>query len=78
MGELDEELDGGKTVVLRDARNCVHWSTETRGCFGLASHGPKAGSKIGPVVPRIKLRCVTSLTDCTDDSVAAWEKEPWS
>ena len=70
--------DRGEVVVLEDARSCVHWSMETRGFLGLAAHGPKSGSRVGPAVPRIELRGVTSVSDCSAEAVAAWEAGPWN
>jgi|SRR3990167_3197491 len=65
-------------AVLTQARLCVYWSRETHGVFGLAAKGPAAGSKIGPAVPRIELNGVTAVCECSDEAVAAMEKEPWA
>ena len=68
----------GDEVTLKNARNCVYWSAQTRGFLGLAVTGPLDGSRIGPKVPSITLTAVTSITDCTDDAVERWEAAPWS
>ena len=75
MGELDER--DNDSVTLTHARNCVYWSRKIRGVFGLAATGPDSECRIGPAVPRLTLRKVTSITECTDAAVAAWEAEPW-
>jgi len=76
FGELVEEKDD--VVKLLNARNCVYWPAETRGFLGLAFAGPPKGSKVGHAAPSITLRGVTSISECTDEAVAAWEKGPWS
>lgn len=76
FGTVDSEND--RTIVLTNARNCVSWSASVRGIFGLAAAGPDGNCRIGPAVPRITLVGVTSVTDCTDSAVKAWEAGPWS
>jgi hypothetical protein len=76
FGELIEEKDG--TCKLKDARNCVYWPTSVRGFLGLAASGPLQGSKVGPSVPKLTLNGVTSISECSDDAVKAWESGPWS
>lgn len=78
FGTLKVRDDVVKTVHLEDARNCVYWSSSTRGFLGLAKTGPLNGSKIGPHVPRLDLFDVTSITECTDEAVSKWEEGPWS
>lgn len=63
----------GDVVVLRNARNCIYWSAKTGGFMGLASHGPKDGSRIGATVKQIELRKVTSVLEAEPAAVAAWE-----
>lgn len=65
----------GDTVVLKNARNAIHWSSETGGFMGLASDGPGRGSRIGKRVDQIELRRVTSVVECSDAAAAAWERE---
>ena len=43
-----------------------------------ATWGPTYGCKIGPAVPSLLVHGVTSVSECTDEAVAAWEKAPWS
>ena len=68
----------GDVVILAEAQNCIMWSTSTKGFLGLAAKGPQAGSRIGPVVPKITLYGVTSVTECTDEATEAWKTRPWS
>jgi hypothetical protein len=63
----------GLTVVLEGARCGIRWST-TGGFLELAEKGPNTHSKIGSVAPRLELRQVTSISDCTPEATAAWEK----
>lgn len=69
--------DDGSTVVLKDARNIVYWSKETRGVFGLASGGPADGSRVGPVVPEIKLTGVTAIVRCAPEAVERFKADVW-
>lgn len=71
----DEEA---RTVRLANARNCVYWSKEVRGVFGLAASGPTQTCRIGPMVDSLYLVGVTSVTRCTAEAQRAWESEPWS
>lgn len=66
----------GDTVILKNARNAIYWSTATGGFMGLASDGPAAGSRIGKQVDQIELRKVTSVIEVSDAAVVAWSKEP--
>jgi hypothetical protein len=67
----------GSTIKLVRARNCIYWPRENRGFMGLASEGPKSGARIGPAAD-IELRDVTSVVECTDAAVNAWEAAPWT
>jgi hypothetical protein len=68
---------GGPTIKLRSARNCIYWSSDTKGFLGLASKGPAAGCRIGPAAD-IELRDITCVAECSPEAVAAWEKAPWA
>ena len=70
------EDTSGETITLRNARNCIYWSTKTGGFMGLASEGPAAGSRIGKRVEQIELRKITSVVEVSEAAVLAWEKEP--
>lgn len=66
----------GETIKLRACRNCLYWPTENHGFIGLASYGPKNGARVGPPAD-IELRAITSVVECTESAVKAWEKAPW-
>jgi len=74
-GTLENEV--GEKVILTDARMIVYWSSPTKGVLGLAAHGPKAGSRVTPVVPRIELEGKTAIIDCTEEAVKAFEGDIW-
>lgn len=67
----------GATIALRAARNCIYWPTGNKGFLGLAADGPAKGSRVGPPA-NIELRDITCVAECTPESVAAWERAPWS
>lgn len=66
----------GPTIRLRAGRNCIYWPAENRGFMGLAAMGPVKGARVGPAAD-ITLRDITSVTECTDDAMKAWESAPW-
>lgn len=72
-GTLEATSPDGRTITLTGARNAIYWAT-TKGFIELAQVGPNAKSKIGAVATRIVLHDVTSLTDCTAEATAAWER----
>ena len=65
-------------VELTDARMCIYWSTETHGVTGLAGIGPQKGSRISPIIPKIKLSGVTAIMDCSDKAVEQWKEDLWN
>jgi len=75
FGELVSEDES--TAILKDAQMAVYWSAETRGVLGLASIGPQKGSRISPVVPRIRLNGVTAVMDTTQEAAEKWRQQPW-
>lgn len=66
----------GAIIKLRSARNCLYWPAENKGFLGLASMGPVKGARVGPAAD-IELRDITSVAQCTDAAVTAWESAPW-
>jgi hypothetical protein len=67
----------GDIIKLRSARCCIYWPSTTKGFLGLASDGPGSGSKVGPAAD-IELRNITSVAECTEKAMKAWEAAPWS
>ena len=76
-GRLIAEDTEARTVTLADARCCVHYSAETRGMFGLGSHGPAAGSRVTRTVESVTLGGVEAVIDATPAALTMWEREPW-
>lgn len=68
----------GDEVVLSDARVCVYWSENVKGFVGLAATGPLAGSKVSEACPRITLRNVTAILECSEAAEKQWEACKWS
>ncbi len=66
----------GATIDLRAARNCIQWRG-LKGFLDLAVTGPTNQCKIGPAAD-LQVRDITSVAQCTDDAVKAWEAAPWS
>ena len=70
-------ISKASVATLTKARNCLYWSADVKGFMGLAVTGPSKFCKVGPAVPRITLQKVTSVVECEDVAVKAWEASPW-
>lgn len=68
---------GGETIEMTKPRMCVYWDTATKGILGLAATGPSAGCRVTLAPPRIELRGITAVIECSPEAVAAWEASPW-
>ena len=66
----------GETITLKNARNCIYWSSSVKGFLGLAATGPDSQCRIGPRAD-ITLRAITAVAEVTPAAVEAWEKAPW-
>ena len=75
-GKFVKKNDTGD-ITLAECRNCIRWSSQTKGVFGLASKGPNNNCKIGPAVPEVTIVGITSTSVCTKEAQKAWELEPW-
>ena len=78
FGDLESYDEEKRFAVLKNARNCVLWSADVKGVFGLAVTGPTSGCRIGPRMKGIRLEKVTAIINATEEAVTAWEAEPWS
>lgn len=67
----------GKTIELRNGRNCVYWTSDLRGFIGLAANGPGKGCRVGPAADII-LHDITSVSKVTPEAAAKWEAAVWS
>jgi hypothetical protein len=68
----------GDVITLSRARLCVYWSADVKGFMGLAAGGPTPSCRIGPAVPSIDLRKITSVVAVSPEAVKAWESGPWA
>lgn len=64
-------------LTLKNARNCIYWSENVKGVFGLAVTGPSPDCRIGPAVSELTLNKITSVSAVSDEAVARWEADPW-
>jgi len=76
FGYMDSMPKDG-TIELRQAQNCVYWSSDVHGFMGLASSGPTKNCKVGPAVPSIVLTKVTAVVEVTAEAAKKWEAAPW-
>jgi hypothetical protein len=65
------------SVILKQAQNCVYWSSDVRGFMGLAATGPTKNCKVGPAVPSITLSKVTAVVEVTPEAAEKWKSAPW-
>lgn len=77
FGYVTDDTKLPTQITLKDVRNCVYWSQQTKGVLGLASIGPKGDSRIGPKVPSATLWKVTGVFDCSPEATEQWETGPW-
>ena len=68
----------GDRIILRNARVCISWSSDLRGFGGLATSGPNKNCRVGPAVPSMDLRGITSVSEVTPEAIKAWESQPWA
>lgn len=66
------------TVVLKRARQVIYWSASVKGAGGLAVTGPDDACRIGPAVPEVQARRVTTVAIPTEAAIAAFERAPWA
>ena len=63
----------GDVITLRNSRNCIYWPSSQGGFMGLASDGPKTGSRIGARLDKIELRKITAVLEVSESAAKAWE-----
>lgn len=68
----------GKTIRIEEARMCVYWSADVKSVVGLAAVGPSKSCRVGPAVPAITLRDVTSVIEVSPKAESKWKEEPWN
>lgn len=78
FGKLIEN-DAPKSVKLEGAKNCLYWGSSLHGFIGLASSGPDKSCRIGPAASLpMDLYDITSMIECTPESVKRWEEGNWA
>lgn len=77
VGVVESRSEDGDEVTLADAQLCVSWSSSVRGWIGLAATGPDESCRVSTVAPRVTLRGVTSVAECTAQASDAWRAQPW-
>ena len=70
--------ESGPTMILKEARMCLHWTADVKGVLGLAVTGPNKNCRVGPAVPSLRLEKVTSVAEATLQAEDAWLKGFWS
>jgi len=73
-GEVKDNKNLPESITLKNAKNCIYWSSDCGGFLGLASGGPTNGCKIGSQVDELTLYKITSVTPVSDEAVKKWEK----
>ena len=69
---------GDTSIVLREARRVFSYTAgAVRGIDSLATVGPQAGSKVGPLVSELSDNDVSTVVVCDAASREAWKKATW-
>lgn len=78
FGYADPAELNADVITLRQARNCIKWTSDVGGVFGLASRGPSSSCRVTKdSVPSLQVRGITSVSECSPEAVKAWEASPW-
>lgn len=72
FGDLASKENLPDSCTLKNARNCIYWSSDCKGFLGLASDGPTPSCKIGRMVDSITLYKITSVTPVSEKAVKVW------
>lgn len=67
----------GDKIALTRPRMCVYWDQATKGVLGLAASGPTSGCRVTHAPPKIEVRGITAVIECSPEAVVAWEASPW-
>lgn len=76
-GEILDDKNLPDEITLKNARNCIYWSSDCGGFLGLASQGPTKSCRIGLQVTELTLYKITSITPVSDEAAKAWESSIW-
>lgn len=72
-GEVKNDKNLPAEITLKNARNCIRWSSECNGFLGLAAKGPTKNCKIGAQINEITLYKITSVTPVSEEAADAWK-----
>ena len=72
FGEMVEDKKLPGECTLKNARNCIYWSSDCKGFLGLASNGPTSSCKIGVKVDKVTLYKITSVTPVSKEAAKKW------
>lgn len=73
-GEVKNNKKLPTEITLKNARNCIYWSSDCGGFLGLAANGPTSRCRLGTKVSEITLWKITSVTPVSDEAAEKWEK----
>ena len=74
FGFADPAKIGERSFALKRCRCCISWASSIGGFLGLSSKGPDSNCRIGTEAVEVLLHDVTSVTQCTEAAVAAWNR----
>jgi hypothetical protein len=73
FGYISDDKKAPSQLTIKNARNCIYWSSDVGGFLGLASNGPTRNCRIGKSIKEITLYKITSVTAVEKDAVKAWQ-----
>lgn len=65
-------------IEIQNARMVVSWSADCRSVVGLAASGPSNACRVGPKAPKMIVRNVTAIIECTEEAATKFEQAPWA
>lgn len=75
FGYINPEHRHQQHIDMTGVRNCIRWVAVIGGFLGLAVNGPNKDCLIGARVDGIfTARDITSVADCSEAAVKAWER----
>lgn len=74
FGFIEDAKNTPEEITLKNAKNCIYWSSDCKGFLGLAATGPTSGCKIGAQIDEITLYKITSITPVREEAVEKWKK----
>jgi len=74
-GEVIKDSNLPEEITLKNARNCIYWSSDCGGFLGLTEKGPSSKCRIGTKVSELRLFKITSVSPVSKIASGKWESD---